>query len=352
MNITWIHGRELDAGLCRRWRELQAGNRNLASPYFSVEFTQAVAVVRDDVFVGLVEDDGCIQAFFPFQRKSATIAGPVGAPLSDCQGLIAAEEFACDSEHLLRACELRIWDFDHLIAAQRAFARFATARSESPIIDLSSGFDAYLSQRRAAGSHRIAQLQRKMRKFEREIGELRFEVESRDDRAFAQVIEWKSEQCRRTGVPDFMAWGWTTALLEQIWLQDKAEFAGMLSVLRHGDDILAAHFGMRSADVCHWWFPTYSDAYGKHSPGGILLLKLAEAMAASGVRHIDLGKGEDSYKPAFATGAVPLIEGSVMVPSLTATLRRTRCSVDSFLRGSPLLHPARAVLRRVRNLLR
>ncbi len=352
MKITRIHAAELDAPLCRRWRALQAANPALVNPYFSVEYTQSVAAVRDDVFVGVIEADGEVQGFFPHQRKSAQVAGPVGGRLSDYQGVIAADGFQFDAEALVRACGLKIWDFDHLVAAQSSFEPYASVRDESPIMAIGDGFQRYLEQRKAAGSQRLTQLQRKGRKFERELGALRFEVHSHDPKAFAQVLQWKSEQCRRTGVPDFMTWGWTTAMLEQIWARDSAAFAGMLSVLWHEDDVVAAHFGMRSETVCHWWFPTYNDAYAKHSPGGILLLRLAEAMAAAGLRHIDLGKGEDAYKPAFATDAIPLLEGSVMLPSWATTLRRTRTGANAFLRESRLLHPARATYRSLRDRLR
>lgn len=352
MKISCIRAADLDTALCMRWRELQAADPALANPYFSVQYTQSVAAVRDDVFVGVVEADGVVQALFPFQRKSAAVGGPVGGRLSDYQGIISGKGFVCDAEKLLRACQLKIWDFDHLLAAQPTFQCFAKSQAESPIVDLSGGFQTYLGQRKAAGSQRLVQLQRKVRKFAREVGDLRFEADSRDPRAFAAIIRWKSEQCRRTGVPDFMSWGWPCAILEKIWDRNTPEFAGILSVLWHEEDIVAAHFGMRSGSVCHWWFPTYNNVYARYSPGGILLLKLAETLAACGVRQIDLGKGEDSYKTAFATASVALMEGSVILPSLVAASRRVRMTADAFLRHSSILHPARVVFRGVRDVWR
>ncbi len=68
MDVTVIPGRDLDAELVRAWTELQVANPDLASPYFAPEFTQAVAAVRDDVEVAVVEERGQIVAFFPFHR--------------------------------------------------------------------------------------------------------------------------------------------------------------------------------------------------------------------------------------------------------------------------------------------
>jgi CelD/BcsL family acetyltransferase involved in cellulose biosynthesis len=67
------------------------------------------------------------------------------------------------------------------------------------------------------------------------------------------------------------------------------------------------------------------------------------------MQHVDLGKGEDAYKRSFATGAIPLLEGSVLVPSLSSTWRRLRTSTRTFLRESAALEPARAAYRHVRD---
>jgi CelD/BcsL family acetyltransferase involved in cellulose biosynthesis len=349
MKITRLRASELDLTLAQRWRSLSQADPSLASPYFCLDYVQAVAQVRDDVFVAVVENDGAVQGFFPFQCPSRKVAAPVGGRLSDCHGFIGAAHVpGLDATALMRAAGIDIWDFDHVPAAQQLFAAHATRHDESPIMDVSQGYDRYLEQRKAAGAQRVAQMLRKARKFEREVGALRFEADCRDRRAFEQTVQWKREQCLRTGVPDFLSWGWTVELLERIWAADQPGFAGRLSVLWHDDVILAAHFGMRSHSVWHWWFPGYNAGYSDHSPGGILLLRVAEAAAQAGMSHVDLGKGEDAYKRSFATGSIPLIEGAVLVPSLTSTWRRTREASRGFLRDSPVMSPARTAYRQLR----
>ena len=59
----------------------------LVSPYFCPEFTQAVGDVREDAFVGIVEDAGEFVGFFPFQRRALGVGKPIAGPLSDYQGL-------------------------------------------------------------------------------------------------------------------------------------------------------------------------------------------------------------------------------------------------------------------------
>ena len=352
MKITKISANELDKSLETRWRELQSANPDLANPYFCVEYTHSVAAARDDVYVAIIEQDNEVVGFFPYQSYNGKVAEPVGGRLSDYQGVIGGQGRSWDYEAILDACRLKIWDFDHLLASQAPARIYREVEAVSPIMDLSDGFEAYLAQRKKSGAKRLEQFKRKARKFEREVGKLHIDVYSRNEAAFQQVIEWKNAQCRSTGVPEFLNWGWTSEMLREIWQRKSHRFAGMLTIIRVDEKIIAGHFGMRSDSVCHWWFPTYNHAFGKYSPGGILLLKLAEAVAAEGLATIDLGKGDDSYKPSFASDAIPLLEGSILRPSVRATFRKVKTESDRFLHTSPLTQPLRATLRGAKSLVR
>ena len=352
MKITKISANELDKSLETRWRELQAGNSDLTNPYFSVEYTHCVAAARDDVYVAIIEQDNEIVGFFPYQSRNNKVAEPAGGRLSDYQGVIGLQGKQWDYESILDACGLKIWDFDHLLAAQAPARIYRKVEAVSPTMDLSGGYEEYLIQRKKSGAKRLEQFKRKARKFEREVGELQVDVYSRNEAAFQQVVEWKNAQCRSTGVPEFLNWGWTSEMLREIWQRKSPQFAGMLTILRVDDRIIAGHFGMRSESVCHWWFPTYNHQFGKYSPGGILLLKLAEAVAAEGIAAIDLGKGEDSYKPSFASGSVALLEGAVLRPSVRASLRQIRTGSDQFLHHSPITEPLRATVRGAKSMVK
>ncbi len=350
--ITKLAAGELDTTLVAQWRELQQQSPELANPYFCVEYFQAVAAVRDDVHVAVIENGDSVIGFFPYQSAGGKVAEPVGGRLSDYQGVIGRPGEQWHYDEILDACGVKIWDFDHLLASQAPDVIHRRIDDVSPTMDLRDGFEAYLAQRKKAGAKRLDQFRRKTRKFEREVGKLEIDLYSRDEAAFCQVIEWKNAQCRRTGVPEFLNWGWTEGMLREIWQHDSDVFAGMLTVVRVDDDIVAAHFGMRSNSVCHWWFPTYNQQYGKYSPGGILLLKLAEAVAAEGIASIDLGKGDDAYKPSFANGEVALVEGSVLRPSLQGTVRKSVTAARGFLKESPLTRPLRSAYRGVKGLVR
>ncbi len=358
-SINAVRPRDLDPAQLERWRQLAATGDELVSPYFHPEYTLAVAEVVDDVWVAVVghgAGDGCQpgdgEAYLPFQRGRLGMAGPVGGGFNDYQGVIAPPGFAFDPEEVVAQLGLRLLDFDHQLASQAPFRPWTRRRSESPYLDLSEGFDAYAQARKEAGSSRIGQYRRKARKLGREVGELRLEYHETDERVLDQVIDWKRAQCRRTGGTDFFAWDWTRGIVHRLHQTKTDGFAGILTALYAGDDLVAAHFGMRTDRTLHWWFPTYDRSLGRYSPGGIMLLLLAERAAAEGITMLDLGRGEGGYKASFASAAVPLLEGSVAPPSWVSVGRDALRATESFARHAPVLEPARSAARRLRDRVR
>src|SRR5579862_4370585 len=104
--VSLVSGRRLLQGHLSIWRELQNANPELANPCFSPEFTQAVASVRRDVEVALIEQGGGIVAIFPFQRRLGSRGIPVGGIVSDYHGLICRPEFSINPGELLKGCKL------------------------------------------------------------------------------------------------------------------------------------------------------------------------------------------------------------------------------------------------------
>jgi CelD/BcsL family acetyltransferase involved in cellulose biosynthesis len=352
MRVEVIPGKELTPDLAARWSEIQRSSLELASPFFCAQFLRAVAAVRDDVQVGVLQEGNRIVGFFPFQRQWLGIAGPVGGHLSDYQGLVVDKEVDWDAAELVQKCGISIWNFDHLLASQKAFAPFHTVTAESPVLDLSGGYDAYVQELRQRGSRQFQELARKCRKLEREVGPVRFEAHLEDREVLRQVIAWKKMQCKETGSIDVFCFPWTLHLVERILATQEDGFGGMLSVLFAGDHLVAAHMGMRSRSVWHWWFPTYNHDFAKYSPGLIFLTKIAEATGALGLDVIDLGKGKDSYKELFQNGAVPLAEGRIMVPSTSASIVNLQEVLEQWVRRSTFASAAKVPGRALRRIVK
>ncbi len=334
------------------WLRLQQSNPALASPYFSPEFTRIVAAARDDVAVAVVEDGGKVAAIFPFERRRWNLAGPVGSFISDYHGVISLPDFVFDPRDLLRECGLVAWDFDHIPAAQAAFVPFHREQHRSPIINLPAGYEAYVKERREAGTEQIKKNGNLMRRLEREVGPLRFVAHSPDKAILKTLMAWKTEQFRRTRWRDIFSIPWVRQTMEGIHVAQTPEFAGMFSLLYAGDKLLAAHFGMRSATVWHYWFPAYDPAFSKYSPGVMLLLKMAESASTLGMNVIDLGCGEHSYKWRLMNGFVSTAKGSVELPGLTTAARRVVVPVKKILfhvRCWVSKTPIGAVARRIRD---
>jgi CelD/BcsL family acetyltransferase involved in cellulose biosynthesis len=393
------------------WGRLQSANPTLDSPFFRPEFTQAVADVRDDVDVAVLEEADRPVGFFPFHRGRFQVGLPVGYPLSDFQGVIAGYDLAWDPKHLLRGCRLKGWRFNHLLACQAPFGPYHCVPADSPYMDLSRGFEAYVQEREAAGCDQFRSVRRKARKAEREIGPVRFEMHTDDHRVFHALLAWKTSQYRRQRATNYLAPAWSVALLENLrssrpsdpsgaWLGSPKSgrsglgwpgssvseppensrsggslrstpatrppsleplwrgqetghraFSGVLSALYVGNRLAAAHLGMRSFGVLHFWFPAYDPELGRYSPGLVLLVEMARAAAALGIRRIDLGRGNERYKRSLMSGAIPLAEGAVDLRPAAALLQRGWLRMRESLRGSLLHLPARYVVRSIRRRL-
>lgn len=311
MRVRVVVPQELAEGDLALWRRYLACDPLLASPYLRPEFAQLVGAVRSDARVAVVEEAGVVCAFFPFQRRGR-VGMPIVGGLSDCQAVIAAPGWEWDGRALVRAAGLSAFDFTAMRAEQRAFAPFHRRVVDSHVIELGEGgFDDYARERRRAGHAVVTQTQSHARRLERRLGPLRFTMHDPDPRTLHRLIEWKRRQYRATGALDVFAHPWTVALLERLQATQTEGFAGVLSTLTAGDTIVAAHIGMRSPTVLHYWFPAYDETYAKLAPGRILLLELIRAASAAGIETIELGPGEEGYKRRFANGAVPVAAGHV-----------------------------------------
>jgi CelD/BcsL family acetyltransferase involved in cellulose biosynthesis len=322
------------------WRDIQAASPAYGSPYFCLEFAEAVAKVRADVEVALFRDGGRAVGFFPFQRGKLNLGKPLGGKLSDYHGPLVREGVAITPAKLLGACRLAAWDFDHLVGPIEPFNSFITLRAGSPQLDLSAGYEAYAQGRKQAGSDTVARSGQKLRKLAREVGPLTFLTDTHDEAAYTQLLAWKSAQYLRTGLADVFAYPWTGALLQCLREYAGAEFSAPFSVLRAGDRLVAAALSLRCRGVLHCWFNAYDPELSAYSPGVLFLLQLAEQAQSLGIHTIDLGRGDERYKLSLASRCLEVCEGSVVSPSLATWLRSGWRQARDWVNDSPLKETA------------
>jgi len=302
---------ELSFDQLAAWKETVAVDPALRSPFFQPEFTQAIARVRDDVEVAVIEEEDVPVAFFPYQRGKSGFGLPVGGKLNDFHGMIGKLPESLSLQAILKQCNLASWSFDHLLDSQAHLASSPVRRSASRYIEFSNGWAAYQESRIQAGSSIIRETRRKQRKLARDFGEIRFEFDADEDLVFDQLLSWKSAQRRKTKTFDVLQMDWARRVLENLRTVQSEQFRGCLSALYAGDQLIAAHFGLISKDVLHLWFPAYCVQFANYSPGVGLMLKMVEEAEERGITRFDLGKGEERFKQRLANGSMDVLQGAV-----------------------------------------
>ena len=381
MKATVVRPDELGASEIAAWCAMQRTTPDLLNPFLSPAFAQAVSRVRPDTRVAVLEDGGQLAGFFGFQQARMRTALPLAAGVSDGQAIVHVPGLEWDPVRLLTACNLDVWEFDHLLSAQVPLLQRAArqrvpaecahlTRRDSPIIDVSRGFEAYAEHQRRSTRRSFRTTLYKERKLAREVGPVEVTFDTPDPDVLRLLLKWKSAQYRRTGRRDRFATGWIERLVWDLFDHGRGRehrrptlpraqnthihdgCRGTLTVLRAGDRIVAVHFGLRSSRSLSCWFPAYDPELARYSPGLVLHLRMAEAAAEAGLDHLDLGKGDEIYKQWLKTGDLTVCEGAVYRPSMAAVMygaRRmpVRYASNFVLRHQRLRRVARSTLARV-----
>lgn len=343
---------QLTARQLETWDQLQTTSPELGSPLFAPTYFQILGAVLPEITIAELRQGDEVVGFFPFQRIGGRVGRPAGLWLSDFQGLIAPPDLRLDCKALMDDLGLAVCHFDRLLMLHAGFHQFRGCVAESPVIDLSCGFEAYLAERRAAGASWVSQVARKSRKLSREVGELRFEFATCDRQVFQQLKAWKSLQRRRTQSHDVLRLDWVCDVLDRVFAASEPGFTGVLSALYAGSRLVAAHFGVRSKDTLHLWFPSYDVALDRYSPGLIMFSELFRAAAEAGIQRIDLGKGRERFKRGFMTGSLMLAEGCIDVRPVRRWFSGAWYASRACVRNSPLHGLIQGPKRKLRRAIR
>ena len=320
---------------------MQRETRYLANPFLCPEFAIAVDKFRPHARVAVLLDGPTIVGFFPFERRRFGIGVPIGAGLSDCQGLIHAPGLEWDSRELLRACNISVWHFDHLVEGQRPFERYAAAVASSPVIDLTDGFVAYQEKLRIKSSKFFRQLASKARILERDAGNVCFIVDSRDTAGLRALMRWKSDQLRRTGLKNLFDRSWIVDLVDYLFSTHNDWFGGQLSLMYAGETLISTQFDIRFDHVLAGWIAAYDrqSRFSRQSPGLIHHLRKAEETAGLGIHLIDLGEGTEPYKQKLKNHELFVAEGMATGGSSLAAVHRVRSGALRWARPQIKRHP-------------
>lgn len=341
--VTAVPFHDLDGGLLSSWRDLQRCDPVFRGPFFHPGYAGAVNAVggKVSVVVGRSES-GAVVAVWPVQVTGRTV-WPVGWPGADFQGPVGIH--GLDPRAVLGATGADVLRFDHLISAPGVHQPGVATWRPSPFLDVAGGLQAYLGRASKTGRDNMAQARRKGRKAGAEVGEMQFTRNSPSHALLEELVILKRKQYAATGTRDYFKSQSRVRLLHHLLDVSDSDFGAVLSVVRCGDQLLAAHFGLQSGGILHWWFPVYEPTLGRFGPGWVLLRELVSAAPSMGFDRIDLGRGEDEYKRRAMTDQVFVGEGLVSQTSAALASIRLRDASRDLVRRTGAAPRLRRILR-------
>lgn len=318
------------------WNAIQRANPALASPYFSLGFLDAMAAARRDTRVVIIRENGSVKGFLPLHRGVMGHARPLGGPLSDHHGFIAAQGAQFDLEAIMGKAGLKVFDFFGALGTQDSFTPHAHETDGSWVIDLADGYDEWIAARSAIEPKAFRNLRARRRKLEEETASFKFRIHDDRPEVLTRALEWKSAQYRRTGHFDVFSVDWTRKLIDTLLGGGLDNTSGLVSSLEINGELAAIHVGMRSERVLHYWFPVYDPQFSKLGPGLNLLLEIARELASEGLHEIHLGPGEYDFKRELASWQFPLVTGFATAPSLAGLARQLADRIEHVAERLPL----------------
>ena len=310
MRVTVVRPDELGPEEARLWAKFQQLSPVTLNPFLSLAFTQAVGRVRPNARVAVVEEEGRIEAFLPFEFASKTLAVPIGEPMNDLHGFVHSG-IPLDARWVVKQAGLRGWRFGHVPAEQSMLIpyHYEGTVTENPGIDLGDGYESYFDER---SKSLTAKIMRQRRSLDRRVGSVTLEWHSsQPEESLRQLIAWKSAKYHGTKV----TFSDPTALriLEALGASEDENCRGIVSVLSAGKRPVAINLGLTGPRGLTGWFAGDDREFSRFSPGTMLILAVAEEAANRGIGYFDLGYGQDSYKFRVANTSYPVAGGAVWV---------------------------------------
>ena len=296
------------------WEQLTSTQPALRSPFFSLQFAQAVASAGALARVCLLYEGGELAGFFPFQfpnsfAKALSAAERVGGALNDFSGLVidTSRHGPIKTRELLHCARLESFVVDHLEESQPKLGLRASEECQGARIRVAADPDAYWSKINARHPGSYKRFGAQERKVEREIRSVEFKFsEPEPYKLLPLILAEKRKQFERSCKPDAFAEPWKRRCLEHITRYGVGRCTPVVSALYFDGEWAALDFSIRAGTVLHSWFPVYNTKFEKLSPGLILLARRIRGAHDRGVDEIDLGEGVSQYKSLFASEFYPV----------------------------------------------
>lgn len=345
MKITVCKPSELGSTEIAHWRAWQQADPELAKPFLAPEFAVVLSRHHAAARVAVLSEGNETVGFLPFERHPGRVGRALAYGLGDFQALIGRPGLTWQPAELLAGCDLAVFEFDHLVASQAAqWAPRELSYHESPVIDLTGDWDEWLARKRKQSPSRMKKALQYERRLGRELGELRFDLDSESTEDLSLLMQWKGAQYVRTGRANRFAKPWFRDFVTELFSLREPHFRLGLSRLQAGGRTAALLLFLRDERIVTGWFPAYDVEVATYSPGMICWLGLLRAGREHGIERVELGRGDHDYKQVLADSVEQVAEGVAERPGGAAVLRRVvtaprRVATDIVL-GNPRLRSA------------
>ena len=328
---------DLTAIECAAWDALLSNDADLNRAFLSRIYAKAVEVALGRVLVVIIYQAGCPVCFLPVQRLAGVLGAvgifePVGGSMTDYFGAVATAAFNIAPQTMLDATRghINAIVFTHLDQTQQKFGLSGDDPRTGLQTFLGETPESYWVDLRKVDKKLVSDTERREKKLINECGPITFEWASTTPEADLRwLIESKKGQYTRTGrelAPLFMEGN--VKLLKELLQSTDVACGGVLSVLRCGDKIVAAHFGLRCRNLLHVWFPVYDHTFSQYSPGRILFKHLFAEGAKHGLSVFDRGEGDTPAKRDFANAEHFFYRGVWQATGLSGLIARVALSIS------------------------
>lgn len=307
MRVTVVRPAELGPSEASLWARFQKSSTELQSPFFSLTFAQIVGRHRVNSRVAVVEIDGVIQAFLPYELGPHGIAMPIGEPMNNLQGFISGDA-AIDARQVIRKAGLRGWRYTAAPLTQPVLAQhhYQWMVVQAPFIDLRDGYESYFASR---SKKFTTDFGKQWRSLARRVGPVSLDWEIGRPTHVPQLIDWKS--AKYGGARDLFAEPAARRIVTELAASSGEDCSGLVNVLRAGERIVAVSFNLTCPGVLCGCLTGYDPEMGMFSPGKLALLATAEEAARRDIKRFELGAGQDSYKSRVANASYAAAGGVV-----------------------------------------
>jgi len=309
LRVTVVRPGDLGPGEASLWARFQKSSAELQNPFFSLTFAQVVGRHRANSRVAIVEADGAIQAFLPYDLGPQRIGMPIGEPMNNLQGFVSGGA-AIDARQVIRKAGLRGWRYTASPAGQHALAahHYQGTLVDAPFIDLRDGYESYFASRTKKFT---ADFGKQWRSLERRVGPVSLDWEPGEPTHVGLLIDWKA--AKYGGARELFAEPTARRIAAELAASSSEDCGGLMNVLRAGEQPVAISLNLTCPGVLSGCFTGYDHEMGKFSPGKLALLATAEEAARRGITRFELGAGQDSYKSRIANASYPVAGGAVWV---------------------------------------